>query len=90
MTRYREINGSFPANVIIYRDGIGEGSLRYVHQHEIDRIKAAITELGATTKLCFIIVTKNINTRMFAQGGRGVDNPPPGTVVDDVITRPER
>ncbi|KAF0309225.1 Piwi-like protein Siwi [Amphibalanus amphitrite] len=91
MCRYREINGSFPTNVIVYRDGIGEGSLRYVHQHEIDRIKAAITELNAPTRLCFIIVTKNINTRVFAQGrGGGVDNPPPGTVVDDVITRPER
>ena len=90
MTRFREINGAFPENVFVYRDGIGEGSLRYVHQHEIDRIKAAITDLGAQTKLCFIIVTKNINTRIFAQGGRGVDNPPPGTVIDDVITRPER
>ena len=90
MTRYREVNGNFPEKVIIFRDGIGEGSLRYVHQHEIDRIKAAIVDLQAETKLCFIIVTKNINTRIFAQSGRGEDNPPPGTVIDDVITRPER
>jgi aubergine-like protein len=37
-------------------------------------------------KMAFIIVTKHINTRLFLEG----KNPLPGTVVDEVITLPER
>jgi aubergine-like protein len=37
-------------------------------------------------RMAFIIVTKHINTRLFL----GDRNPPPGTVVDEVITLPER
>ena len=39
-------------------------------------------------KLAYIIVNKRINTRVFK--GNNDDNPPPGTVIDDVITYPER
>jgi len=46
-------------------------------------------------KFTFIVVTKKINTRLFAAqltSDQQVEkkNPPPGTVVDDVITLPER
>jgi aubergine-like protein len=41
---------------------------------------------GRVYKMAFVIVTKRINTRLFCDG----KNPPPGTVVDDVITLPER
>jgi len=89
---YKERNeGNYPNNIFVFRDGIGEGSIRHVHQHEIDSILAAIKEKCPETKLCFVIVTKNINTRiMVQQGPNRFDNPPPGTVVDDIITRPER
>jgi len=40
-------------------------------------------------KFTFIVVTKKINTRLFTAGPK-TDNPPPGTVVDDVVTLPER
>jgi hypothetical protein len=40
----------------------------------------------------FIIVTKKINTRVMVAdaGTKSMTNPAPGTVVDDVITLPER
>jgi aubergine-like protein len=41
---------------------------------------------GNIYKMAFIIVSNHINTRLFCEG----NNPPPGTVVDDVITLPER
>jgi aubergine-like protein len=42
-------------------------------------------------KLAFIVVTKKGNTRIFKSTPGGMyDNPPPGTIVDDVITLPER
>lgn len=40
-------------------------------------------------KFTFVVVTKRINTRLFHQG-KNLTNPPPGTVVDDRITCPER
>eukprot|EP00058_Branchiostoma_floridae_P026449 XP_002611940.1 hypothetical protein BRAFLDRAFT_91824 [Branchiostoma floridae] len=40
-------------------------------------------------KITFIIVKKRINTRFFARAGPGLQNPPPGTIVDDEVTRPE-
>lgn len=45
----------------------------------------------ALPKFSFIVVTKKINTRIFAQLGNGrIGNPEAGTIVDDVITLPER
>jgi len=41
-------------------------------------------------KFTFIVVTKKINTRLFADMRGKLDNPPPGSVVDDVVTIPER
>lgn len=46
-------------------------------------------------KIGFVIVNKRTNARFVtvtARGGSGVqyDNPQPGTIVDDVITLPER
>lgn len=40
-------------------------------------------------KLTVIVVKKRVNTRFFAQSGGGLKNPPPGTVVDVEVTRPE-
>jgi aubergine-like protein len=36
--------------------------------------------------MAFIIVTKQVNTILFSNE----NNPPPGTVVDEVITLPEQ
>ena len=41
-------------------------------------------------KFTFVVVTKKINTRVFAVKGSQVDNPPPGAIVDTVVTLPER
>lgn len=41
-------------------------------------------------KFTLIVVTKKINSRVMLDRGGKYDNPAPGTVVDDVITLPER
>lgn len=81
-------NGQIPGWIIIYRDGVGDGQLSYVYNHEVERIETTLKKFygDKPLKLAFIVVTKRINTRIFA-GGR---NPVPGTVVDDVITLPQR
>lgn len=79
-----------PTNIIVYRDGVGEGQTRYVYEHEVEALKTRLQQVydseGLTYKLAFIIVSKRINTRFFANKG----NPLPGTVVDSVVTLPER
>jgi len=43
-----------------------------------------------TPQFTYVIVTKRINTRFFrVQGSNQINNPPSGTVVDDVVTLPE-
>jgi aubergine-like protein len=51
-------------------------------------LQAQLAKIYGNTpyRMAFIIVTKHINTRLFCDG----KNPHPGTVVDDVITLPER
>ncbi|XP_055592749.1 protein aubergine-like isoform X1 [Uranotaenia lowii] len=86
----REFNGDLPQRIILYRDGVGEGQFKYVYEHEVGSIKEklnlAYNGTAAASRLTFIVVNKRINTRLFHNSR----NPVPGTIVDDVITLPER
>lgn len=79
-----------PQRIVIYRDGVGEGELGYVHEHEVgavkEKLEAAYKAHEFQSKLTFFVVNKRINTRLFHDRR----NPTPGTIVDDVITLPER
>ncbi|XP_065166843.1 piwi-like protein Siwi [Atheta coriaria] len=81
---------SIPEKILFYRDGVGDGQISYVYDHELKAMKDQLAPIYAKAekKLCLrmIVVNKRINTRFFFNGG----NPPPGTVVDDVVTLPER
>lgn len=89
---YIDIHKELPKKIMIYRDGVGEGQFQFVVDHEVNSVKAVLEEIyGANNakdalQMAFIIVTKRINTRVF-DGDR---NPKAGTVIDDVITMPER
>uniref|UniRef100_A0A182QKA2 Aubergine n=1 Tax=Anopheles farauti TaxID=69004 RepID=A0A182QKA2_9DIPT len=83
--------GVLPRRILVYRDGVGDGQLRQVVDHEVRSMKESLNKVYANNKeykaqLTVVIVNKRINTRLFM----GERNPPPGTVVDDVITLPER
>ncbi|XP_034253131.1 piwi-like protein Siwi [Thrips palmi] len=86
--KFREINNKLPAKIFIYRDGVGEGQIQYVYDTELqttlDKLAQAYGEQPVS--MAFIIVTKRINTRLFKEN----QNPPPGTIADDVITDPEK
>ncbi|XP_039751696.1 piwi-like protein Siwi [Pararge aegeria] len=90
--KYREKNGFLPGRIFIYRDGVGDGQIPYVLSHEVAEIKEKLAEQYGTTevKMAFIIVSKRTNTRVFIDTGRSGENPRPGTVIDDVVTLPER
>ncbi|XP_023290765.1 piwi-like protein Siwi isoform X2 [Orussus abietinus] len=84
---YREYNNALPQRIVIYRDGVGEGQIPYVFEHEVEQLKQKLAGVYGTApvRMAFILVTKKINTRLFKMPG---DNPDPGTVVDDVVTNP--
>ncbi|ODN00102.1 Protein piwi [Orchesella cincta] len=89
------VNTELPKRIILYRDGVGDGQLAYVYNTEMQQIQDAITRVYSEysiepPKFSFIVVTKRIHARVMKVDRRGVVNPPPGTVVDDVITLPER
>ncbi|XP_050090510.1 protein aubergine-like [Anopheles aquasalis] len=80
-----------PRRFLLYRDGVGDGQLQQVVEHEVQAIKKRLDAVYENYQphkplLGVIVVSKRINTRLFAKGR----NPVPGTVVDDVITLPER
>lgn len=92
LKEFRELHGCLPAKILMYRDGVGEGQLHQVLEHEIELVKQKLDEVYKKAnveggyRMAFVIVSKRINTRIFRQ----TTNPIPGTVVDNVITLPER
>uniref|UniRef100_A0A1B0GJP8 Uncharacterized protein n=2 Tax=Lutzomyia longipalpis TaxID=7200 RepID=A0A1B0GJP8_LUTLO len=93
LKQYEQIHKQPPARIFFYRDGVGEGDIDHVLSIEVNKLKEKLkTAYGDhAPKLTYIIVTKRINTRLFRKmSSTSVQNPPPGTVVDDVITLPER
>jgi aubergine-like protein len=37
--KFNEENGFLPVNIIVYRDGVGDGQLEYVQRYEIGQMK---------------------------------------------------
>ncbi|BES88029.1 piwi-like [Nesidiocoris tenuis] len=89
--KYKETNGNFPDQVIIYRDGVGDGQLSICKDYEVQQlVRAASCDVpGYEPKFLFVVCQKQINTRFFAKAGRDFVNPSPGTVMDHTITRRE-
>lgn len=89
--QFQMINGCFPEKILFFRDGVGDGQIDYVFEHEVTQIKESLKGIYEREGLpevpfLYIIVTKRVNTRIFFDRR----NPDPGTCVDDVITLPER
>lgn len=87
---YMNVHGALPAKILVYRDGVGEGQFQFVVDSELKQVRDQLEALYASEqrelKMAFIVVTKRINSRFF----NGVRNPMAGTVIDDVVTMPER
>lgn len=91
LQNYKSINGSFPERVILYRDGVSDGQLEHVFKVELDKLRKVVEGIkGENIKLTVVIVNKRIGARFYRKSGDGFINPPPGTVIDDVVTRQNR
>jgi len=84
-------NKIYPKFIIFYRDGVGEGQVRYVLDKEVKSIEKVFQKLGLDPApgLCFFVVLKRIHTRLFLPQGNELINPTPGTIVDTGITYTE-
>ncbi|KAL9646069.1 hypothetical protein ABK040_007948 [Willaertia magna] len=84
LERFKQLNKVYPKHVIFYRDGVGEGQQLDVLESEYKRCKQIIDRKQLDCKICYMLVLKRINTRLFANGG--TENPEAGTIVDQHIT----
>ncbi|XP_020631825.1 piwi-like protein 1 isoform X2 [Orbicella faveolata] len=50
LRRYHEVNGDLPERIIIYRDGVGDGQLRLVVEHEVPQLKASFQDISGGYK----------------------------------------
>uniref|UniRef100_A0A8V0ZVE7 Piwi-like protein 1 n=1 Tax=Gallus gallus TaxID=9031 RepID=A0A8V0ZVE7_CHICK len=84
-------NKYLPSRIIVYRDGVGDGQLNTLVNYEVPQFLDCLKTVGKdyNPRLTVIVVKKRVSTRFFAQAGGGLKNPPPGTVVDIEVTRPE-
>lgn len=91
LRQFMDINGCLPERILLFRDGVGDGQIAYVKEHEVASIESTIKSIYeqhniTNVKFMYVVVTKRVNTRIFFNRR----NPDPGTCVDDVITLPER
>ncbi|KAK0415509.1 hypothetical protein QR680_011982 [Steinernema hermaphroditum] len=86
---YEKNRKSLPARIVIVRDGVSEGQLSMVLNHEFDAIKngAEAYKKGYKPKFLLVTTTKRHQKRFFAETQNGVDNPMPLTVVDETVVR---
>lgn len=56
---------SFPRNIIVYRDGVGDSQLTTFVRMEIKHYEAAFSALNIRPKLTVIVVQKRISLRVF-------------------------
>ncbi|XP_068122739.1 UV radiation resistance-associated gene protein isoform X3 [Hyperolius riggenbachi] len=84
-------NNSLPSRIILYRDGVGDGQLQAVVQYEVQQLIQSIkaSQEGYNPRLTVVVVKKRINARFFSSVGGRLQNPPPGTIIDSEVTRPE-
>lgn len=91
--KWHEINHKLPRRIVVFRDGVGDGRLQHVVEHEVEQIKSCfsiydkIEDKPYEPKLTFIVVSKRIGIKLFSAKERNLSNPPPGTVVDHTVTK---
>lgn len=90
LIKYREINGCFPKQIIVFRDGVGDGQLQSVKNYELEQLNQCLKNMEIVAEVAFVVVQKRINTRIFGttNGTNGAFvNPQPGTIVDTTVTK---
>lgn len=82
-------NGEMPTKIIIYRDGVGEQMRDQIIDKEVGQFKETLkplyNQVGGPPPITLVVVNKRINQRMFVSGKGGMENPPPGSIIDSQL-----
>ncbi|CAF3532884.1 unnamed protein product [Rotaria socialis] len=94
LQKYHEVNGSLPAKIIVYRDGVSDFQIIDVIENELPALNEICMKAqeGYDPKLGMVIVKKRGSARFFARDPRNnhqLINPPPGTIIDHTVTNQE-
>jgi len=87
VNQYKKHNECYPSQVIVYRDGVGDGQLDHVSIHEAGQLESLFKSFGFEPEFAFIVVQKRINRRFFNMEGDKYINPPPGSVLDHTVMK---
>lgn len=61
-----QIHHALPRSIIVYRDGVSDGQLKIVEEHEIPQLATVFSHFDSyNPKLSFIVVQKRLNTKIF-------------------------
>jgi eukaryotic translation initiation factor 2C len=75
-------NGSFPKNLVIFRDGVGDGMFPMVKTIELSAIRNAVNVVNPEAKISVIVCQKRHNSRFVYKDNDEYINPCPGLVFD--------
>jgi len=91
LRKFHELRGALPQRIIVFRDGVGEGQLNSVINHEVEQMIQCFSAFGVQyqPKLAVVVVSKRIHTRIMSKAGGQVNNPLPGTLVTSGCTGPD-
>ena len=86
---FKKATRYYPARVIIYRNGVGEGQKKTLVEQEYSQIIAAKTQVEgmANSKFMLVMCNTKVKTKMICKNGPRFDNPRPGTVIDHSIVK---
>jgi hypothetical protein len=93
LERWKENNRVYPANILIYRDGVSEGQYKMVLEKELVLVKNAVQAVyrDKQPNITIVVAGKRHNVRFYqtrAADGDRTDGPKNGLVVDRGVTRP--
>jgi len=90
LNHFRDVNDSYPDQVIIYRDAGSGANPNSLKSTEVAQIEQAIKAVSEDIKLLYVLVAKKTNVELYAQGfyADSYKNIVPGTVIDSQITSP--
>lgn len=60
---FNSTNKIYPKNIIIYRDGVGEGQKKTLFETEFKQIRAAMDSKCKDSKCVFVMVNKMVKTK---------------------------
>jgi aubergine len=93
LEKFIKVHQALPERIVFYRDGVGEGQIETVNAKEVQPIIRTLEDVykEKPQRFAYIIVNKHSNARFFKPSGeKSFVNPPPGTVIDNVITMGDR